>query len=229
MKEIKQVILRYNLPDNLPQRYGRKLRGFFANNFSEVLFHNHKENGENRYGYPLIQYKIINGDPVVIGLEKGAELIIENFLDIKELVLAGEKYTNPEGRLKVNELELKVHSDLRIPKYKYELITPWMGLNQSNYKKYKNKIESKPEEVQWDFLKKILIGNILSFAKGIDWWVEDEIELVPDLEAINVKFKNKDMIGFVGEFYSNIRLPNKIGLGQSTARGFGTIDRSELV
>ncbi|MGM0500496.1 MAG: CRISPR-associated endonuclease Cas6 [Bacillota bacterium] len=229
MKKIRQVILRYSVPDKLSKRYGHKLRGFFANQFSEVLFHNHKENGENRYGYPLIQYKIISGDPVIIGLEEGAELIIENFLDIKELVLGDKKYDKPEGRLKVNELELQVHSDLRIPKYKYELISPWLGLNQQNHKKYEKKVKDKSDEEQWDFFESILIGNILSFAKGIDWWIEDEIKVVPDLKPVDVKFKNKDMIGFVGEFYSNIKLPDKIGIGQSTARGFGTIKRSELV
>jgi CRISPR/Cas system CSM-associated protein Csm3 (group 7 of RAMP superfamily) len=37
------------------------------------------------------------------------------------------------------------------------------------------------------------------------------------------------MIGFKGEFYSNIALPEKLGLGQSTSRGFGTIKREELI
>ena len=228
MKKIKQAILSYNLSDNLPQRYGHKLRGFFANNFSEVLFHNHKDNGEYRYGYPLIQYKIINGTPVITGLEDGAKLISQNFLDIEELILADQKYIDPEMQLKVNELELKVYSDLNTPKYKYELMTPWIGLNQSNYQKYKSEIQSKPKKIQDNFLSKIMIGNILSFAKGIDWWIEDEIEVVSDFERINIKFKNKDMIGFVGEFYSNIKLPDKIGLGKSTTRGFGTIRRSKL-
>ena len=229
MVKIKQTILKYNLPDNLPVRYGHKLRGFFANKFSEVLFHNHKEDGEYRYGYPLIQYKIINGKPTIIGLEKGAELIIQNFLDIDRLVLGEREYLEPEGRLNVDNLTLNVATNLDMPKYKYKFITPWLGLNQENYHKYQNKIKGSDEQEKREFLSRILIGNILSFAKGVNWWVESEITLVPKLEGVDVKFKNKDMLGFLGEFYSNINLPEYIGLGQSTARGFGTIKQEVLI
>jgi CRISPR/Cas system CSM-associated protein Csm3 (group 7 of RAMP superfamily) len=37
------------------------------------------------------------------------------------------------------------------------------------------------------------------------------------------------MIGFKGYFYSNIYLPEFIGLGKSTSRGFGTISREEIL
>jgi CRISPR/Cas system CSM-associated protein Csm3 (group 7 of RAMP superfamily) len=37
------------------------------------------------------------------------------------------------------------------------------------------------------------------------------------------KFKNKTMMAFEGSFTSNARLPDLIGLGKSTARGYGTI------
>ena len=79
------------------------------------------------------------------------------------------------------------------------------------------------------FLKRLIIGNILSFAKGIDWWIEEEIVIEAKLEEISVKFKNEAMIGFKGYFYSNIYLPEFIGLGKSTSRGFGTISREEIL
>ena len=44
MPKIEQAILSYNLTDQLPISYGKKLRGFFANRFNEVLFHNHQNN-----------------------------------------------------------------------------------------------------------------------------------------------------------------------------------------
>ena len=61
--KIKKISLEYDLEDNLPLSYGYKLRGFFANRFDHVLFHHHKDDGGFRYGYPLIQYKIMNGQP----------------------------------------------------------------------------------------------------------------------------------------------------------------------
>ncbi|MCK8827890.1 hypothetical protein MWH25_09080 [Natroniella acetigena] len=230
MPEIKQAILKFSLEEELSLNYGHKLRGFFANKFEDILFHHHKDDGGYRYAYPLIQYKIINGKPTIIGLEEGAELIIENFLEIDRLLLGDKEFLNPEGRLEVRDKELEVITDLEMPKFKYSFYSPWMGLNQKNYKIYSRKeIKKASKDKQRDFLKRILIGNILAFAKGINWYVEENIKLVPDLEAIEVKFKNQRMVGFVGDFYSNISLLEYIGLGNSTARGFGTLLKEELI
>lgn len=142
MTEVKQAILKFDLSDKLPLRYGHKLRGFFANRFEEVLFHNHKEDGSYRYAYPLIQYKIIAGLPTIIGLEEGANLITNKFLDIEKLVLAGEEYIEPEGRLEIVDQELEVVTDIAMPKFEYQFYAPWVGLNQRNYKRYIEEIKT---------------------------------------------------------------------------------------
>ena len=98
-----------------------------------------------------------------------------------------------------------------------------MGLSQSNYKKYKELVD---ENEKRKFLAKILTGNILSFAKGVDWWIEEKIIVMPELEEITVNFKGNKMLAFKGHFYANIYLPEHIGLGKSTSRGFGTIKRN---
>jgi len=223
MPQIKKAILKFNIEDDLSLRYGHKLRGFFANRFEDVLFHNHKENGNYRYAYPLIQYKIIEGKPSVIALEEGAELVIKNFLDIDKLKLIDKEYTQPESRLEVVDENLDVSPKDEGLKFKYKLLSPWLGLNQKNHRKYLKLVRDSSEGKQLEFLKRILIGNILTFAKGVDWWIEDEIIVVPQLKAIDIQFKNQKMLGFVGEFYSNVCLPDYIGLGKSTARGFGMV------
>jgi len=223
MPQIKKAILTFNIEEDLSLRYGHKLRGFFANKFKDVLFHNHKEDGEYRYAYPLIQYKIIEGKPSVIALEQGAKLVINNFLDIDKLKLADKEYTQPESRLEVIDESLEVSSKDQGLKFKYKLLSPWLGLNQKNHRKYLKLVRDSSEGKQLEFLKRILIGNILTFAKGVDWWIEDEIIVVPQLKAIDIQFKNQKMLGFVGEFYSNLSLPDYIGLGKSTARGFGMV------
>lgn len=226
--DIKRVILKYNIEDELPLSYGHKLRGYFANRFKNKLFHHHHKDGSLRYKYPLIQYKIIDGQPVIVGLEDGAELIVENFLDIEKLTIGKKEYLNPGGQLKVDDVKLEVVTKYSMPVFKYNFISPWLGLSQKNYKKYIDKIKGiKDEEIK--FFSSILTGNILSFAKGINWWVEKEINVVPKLEEVPVKFKGKDMIGFIGKVYSNIRIPEKIGLGKSTSRGFGTIRREKVI
>ena len=229
MPEINVVSLTYDIEDNLSLRYGHKLRGFFASNFKEVLFHNHYKDGSYRYGYPLIQYKIKNKKPFIIGINKGAELITEHFLSIEKLTLGNKEYVSPSGRLSVNTEIIKINNEYGMPVYKYSFITPWLGLSQENYRVYKSEYIKAPKKDKMDFFKRIIIGNILSFASEIDWWVEEDINVVPSLLDMSVKFKNEDMVGFTGYFFSNVYLPEYIGLGKSTSRGFGTIIREKVV
>lgn len=227
--QLKVTNLKYELKDDLSVRYGHKLRGFFANRFEDVLFHQHKKDGSLRYQYPLIQYKIVKNNPFIIGLGNGAELIIKNFLEVDELDLAGHKYENPAGRLEVNQEELFINNNYDMPAYKYCFLTPWLGLSQKNYHKYKNKYASQAQSEQSKFFKKILIGNILSFAKGINWWVKEQLIIETKLKEIEVNFKNQNMLGFKGCFYANVYLPEYIGLGKSVSRGFGTITREKIL
>lgn len=227
--KIKVVKLIYDLEDDLPLSFGHKLRGYFANRFKDVLFHQHKEDGSLRYKYPLIQYKIINKKPVVLGLKEGAELIVENFLSIERLVLGDREYINPSSRLKVENEDIKVVTKYDMPNFKYTFISPWLGLSQSNYREYIQNVKGENKDRKINFLKGILTGNILSFAKGLDWWIEEKVIAVPSLKEIPVKFKGEEMIGFIGSFYSNVYLPEYIGLGKSSSRGFGTIKREEII
>lgn len=217
--KIQKAKLEYKIKDDLPLSYGRKLRGFFANKFENTLFHNHKEGNNFRYKYPLIQYKILNGNPFIVGINEGAILLVNNFLDISRMTLDDKVYEEPEGIISMKNEDLEVNSNT----YKYKFITPWRSLNDKNFKKYKNLKNNNKEQV--DFLGSILIGNILSFAKGIDWWIEEEIEVEINLEEVPIYYKGNKMPGFKGEFTSNIKLPEFIGLGKSPSRGFGTIKK----
>ncbi len=77
------------------------------------------------------------------------------------------------------------------------------------------------EQEKRRFLERILIGNILSFAKGVGWHIDREIEVsihsVPKLHKLS--FKKYQMMGFDTDFVSNIIIPNNIGLGKSVSRG----------
>lgn len=229
LPEIQVVSLRYEIEDELSLRFGHKLRGYFANNFKEILFHNHYQDGSLRYGYPLIQYKIINKKPFILGINNGGKLITEHFLSIEKIVLGDKEYVSPSGKLSVDKEIIKVDNDYDMPIYKYRFITPWLGLSQENYRVYRDKYINAPRKEKMNFFKSVIIGNILSFAKGIDWWVEEEINVVPSLDDIVVNFKGEEMLGFTGYFFSNVYLPEYIGLGKSTSRGFGTINREKIV
>ena len=108
---------------------------------------------------------------------------------------------------------------------KYQFISPWMCLNEINYKKYLNINEEEKKEL----LKKILIGNIISMSKGLNYTVTDKIMVDLEVKPIKVKFKNQNMLCFVGNFIANFMIPNKLGIGKSVSRGFGTIIKVWLI
>jgi CRISPR/Cas system endoribonuclease Cas6 (RAMP superfamily) len=98
----------------------------------------------------------------------------------------------------------------------------WLPLNQKNYHVFKS-LNSEIE--QKEFLEKILRGNILSFAKGINWTVENEIKVRIN-EIIRkkiIKVKGVPRETFTLTFSSNVFLPNHIGLGKNASMGFGVI------
>jgi hypothetical protein len=202
----------------LHPHYGHKLRGYIGNLFQEKspLLHNHLEGGGLRYSYPLVQYKIIDRIPMLLGLNEGANLLIELFLQIKKLEL-DDLTINIYSKNITNKLFEPGVSDGLI---EYKFKTMWMALNQENYKKYMSLLPGKEKEI---FLQKILVGNILSFYKGLNFKVEEKIYAKLKTEEHLSSFKNKRMSVFAGGFITNIKLPDFIGLGKAVSRGYGAI------
>lgn len=183
-----------------------------------ILFHNHLKDNY-RYGYPLIQYKEFKHKPYLISLDEGVDEIHHFFENMQEGVLLG----NRPYELKISNLHLTQHT-LQVwnTNWKYR-ITNWLALNQENYQKFKA-IES--PEARIDFLQKTLTGNLISFAKGIDWTIERTIEtrITHMWEPKLVTFKNQKIMAFNLEFWCNIYLPRLIGLGKGASMGFGIVE-----
>ncbi len=194
------------------------IRGYFANKYKEIdNMHNHKDDNFI-YRYPNVQYKIIDKNPVILGIEDGAKVLRKENVYIEDTIKIGQE------EVISNQREIKsITSNIGIVKdiNRYEFITPWIALNQNNTKKYKAMDIIEQEKL----LEKILVGNILSLSKGIGYTVEETIKVKLELEKINVNFKGNKMIGFKGKFYTNFEMPNYIGIGKSISRGFGTIKK----
>ena len=205
----------------LPTRSAHQLRGYFGHLFKEhsPLLHNHFEDGRLRYSYPLVQYKIVDGTPVITGIKEGAQLLIDLFLQIKELQIFERTFPLHQKNAQVKNREVGVTDVL----HTYRFSTLWMALNQENYSEYLRK----DKEGQKAQLNRILTSNILSFFKGIGLFLEQEerIMLTVQTQEKSTKFKDKRMLAFTGQFTTNVLLPDFIGLGKSVSRGFGTINR----
>ncbi|HBY57580.1 MAG TPA: hypothetical protein DEG96_06950 [Candidatus Atribacteria bacterium] len=197
---------------------GNKLRGYFADKFKEyTLIHHHLENNKFLYKFPLIQYKVLNGKPQVLGINEGAEILQKIYEEIEFLKFGDNIYPVKEKQIVFRTEELGITNQIN----NYKFITPWLALNEENYKKY-NSLDSvsRPE-----LLEKILIGNIISMSKSLGYVVEEKIVAKVKARSTQVSLKSIPMIGFLGTFQVNFHLPDYLGLGKSVSRGFGTIIR----
>lgn len=205
----------------LQTRDAHKLRGYFGNLFKEhsPLLHNHLEGGKHLYRYPLVQYKVINKTPMLTGYNEGADLLNQLFLQVKEIKIDDKTFPVYSKNIQHQKSCIGLVDDLN--QYSYQ--TLWMGLNQENYRFYKNANQEERKEK----LKKIAISNILAFFKAFNLKLEKEQRILLNLkvEERRTMFKNQEMTAFTGQFTCNALLPDYAGLGKSVSRGFGAIKR----
>ncbi|MDZ7361957.1 MAG: CRISPR-associated endonuclease Cas6 [candidate division KSB1 bacterium] len=210
------------------QRDAHKIRGYIGRLWEEYdLLHNHGGDGCLQYRYPLVQYKVLQRIPHIIGLGEGAPLLAKIFLELKNLRIGGQVYENLHQELSHYETEF---GDADEP-VSYQFVTPWLALNQENYHKFRryglelNKPAVVQHEVQLDMLQSILVNNIIAIAKSLKYTLQQRHKPQVVVEPCEVQFKNQPMVAFKGFFQINFHLPDLIGLGKSPARGFGTVKR----
>ena len=198
-------------------RDSEKIRGYLGNKYEELdILHNHK-NDKFIYRYPKVQYKIIKNKPIILGINEGSN-IISNIGINDDMLIIGDKPINTfEKKISINNNEYGIANDY----IKYEFLSPWIALNQKNIDIYRNSSEIEKEEM----LKKILIGNIISMSKGLDYTVSDEVKCWVNLRKVDVNIKNIKHVGFMGEFKVNFNIPDYFGIGKNVSNGLGTIKR----
>jgi len=197
---------------------GTPVRGFFGNLYrNRPEFHGHR--GDKLiYKHPLIQYKVFGGSALIVGLKEGAYLLKAlpklNYLEI---------YHQKNQVIKQNATTEVFTFGMTENIITYSFTTPWIGLNEENYKDYM-KVRKKPKDVVV-LLEKILIGNILSMSKALGYVVEDKIKAILSIKERGiVEFKNEvELMSFQGEFKINFLIPDFWGLGKLSSRGYGTV------
>jgi len=199
-----------------------KFRGFVGNIFRDHdLIHNHDlKTGKPIYRYPLIQFKLIDKAPVIIAItDRAVKIFAEIFMKLDKIVIEDTITPVFEKDLKVEEVEFGYSDEI----FMYEFASPWIGLNQKNFKKYNDAGRDEKNEI----LKRVMTGNILSMAKHLDCWLEknQKINIELQVRENRVNLKGNPMIGFSGLFKTNFNIPDYLGIGKSVSRGFGTVRR----
>lgn len=214
--KIKTLILTFS-PGHRIVEDASKLRGFFATKFNEyVLLHQHIAD-KFVYKYPLIQYKMIDGVPLIFGINEGVEVLKEIYDKYDEIRLGDSRYIINERGMIIKDQDFGLSKKF----WKYQFVTPWFALNQDNYKKY----YSSDRDEQYAMLRKILVGNLLSVSKGIGYEVVGEIKADVKVKPQKRNLKNTVIMEFTGTFIVNFDIPSYMGIGKSVSRGFGAVQK----
>jgi hypothetical protein len=63
-------------------------------------------------------------------------------------------------------------------------------------------------------------------SKSLGYTVTDPIKAeIKNIKEVRTKLKNIPMIGFLGTFSVNFKIPDYWGIGKSVSRGFGTVKK----
>ncbi len=211
--------------ERLTLSQARQLRGAVVSlvGRDHLLFHNHNEEGGLRYGYPMVQYKSLDGHAAVVGIGDAVTQLMELSLRFPCEVILGEQPVP----LHVDSYQVAPYRpefDIRPKLYS---LTNYIALNSENVKKYETML-ALTDKIS--FIEDILTANILAFLKGIGYRAQEQIAcaLTAMQEPRELDYKHVSFSTFNLQFVSNIELPDNIGLGKSSSIGFGTLKRLPL-
>jgi CRISPR/Cas system endoribonuclease Cas6 (RAMP superfamily) len=214
---VKYIILKFN-DVKLDVRDIAKVRGYFAKNFSDnTLLHNHLPKGKYSYKFPKIQYRLFDGNPALVAMEEGIDVLKEVFFLSDEMTIGNRVFQLNEKEIISFDVELRQQKD---PVY-YKFVSPYMALNQENYKRYQRADFYDKAEI----LAEIIKNNLKTISKGFSYEIPDfdSIKIQANLKPKLVNFKNVKMLCFTGDFKATFLIPDYWGLGKQTARGFGVV------
>lgn len=182
------------------------------------LLHQHEPgSGRPIYQYPLVQYKIIEGVPILFGIGDGSEQVC----DICSCIQNNKTRLGP---IFIQDVTLRVgvtQFTESEPK-RYKFVSPWLAFNRDNYHTYR-KATSWVERK--GLLNRLLVGNILSMAKALSIVVDFTVRVRTKVDMQTLQLSRHDLVehGFYGMFESNLNLPPLIGLGRHVSLGYGTV------
>ncbi|MEC9475096.1 MAG: CRISPR-associated endonuclease Cas6 [Candidatus Neomarinimicrobiota bacterium] len=169
-----------------------------------------------RFLYPRIQVKVLDEEIFIIGLNQGVDPIMKIKDEIKELNFGDITFKVEDCDLEESAQLFNLTSNL----IKYKFISNWVALNNSTNNKYQNMNDAN----RLEFLNKLLGENIVFLAREVGFDFEKNIFSRINISSLEpISEDQKGWGAFQGEFYSNIILPNYIGIGNGITRGYGTI------
>lgn len=183
---------------------------------TDVLFHNHIDNNF-RYDYPLVQYKSIGAKASILLIGDGVEMINKLMPICNTYINIGHRHT----MMKVEKVT-PMQTEIELNKPQRYRVEQWLPLNEENDSRF---LRTQSDSERFELLEHILVGNILSMAKGLDIHFDNQVECeIQRLDRYHrEKVKEALMKSFDVDFLCNVNLPELIGIGKHASIGFGTI------
>lgn len=167
--------------------------------------------------YPLIQYKVIRGAPIIVAINEGCDTLWEVYDKLEEI--------NEISPWKITErriIEKKVKLGPQEEKIRYRFLTPWLTVRENEIGK---DIRTNTKQRN-SALATILESNFLAISRNFKMSVDMNLDVSLNTKDEFIIQKDTDIAGFFGSFHINFELPQFLGLGKSVSRGFGTIKQS---
>jgi hypothetical protein len=204
--------------DKFSKSSAKALRGYFGNFFRKIVeFHNHLDQITFNYKSPNIQYRVIDGNLSILGINEGGDILLKSIEKIKldEIILDGIDNKIKEKEIKITFPELEIQDK----RYDYKFESFWIALNEENYKKYQKGEFSLDNQLR---------NNILEFFKLSGVQATKRIIVAGEFEEHKIIEKDTAILGFTGTFKTNVNLPDLIALGKRKSVGFGIIKRIKV-
>jgi hypothetical protein len=193
-----------------------ELRSYFAGKLNEyTTFHKSNATGYI-HRYPVVQCKQIKNTLIIIGISQGAALLEQLSVNQNEISEGKNSCTILRQDMTIRKEEFGISGVT----HTYEFLTPWLALNQQNAKKFYD-LKGKPERDA--FMKKILVGNLTTLSKSLDYKIPVPITCEAKMKFRIDWIERESVMVFLGKFQTNLRIPDYFGIGQSVSQGFGTI------
>ena len=219
MKEHRITTIRFE--GELQEREIPSFRGaVMAMADNDPLYHNHADGEGFQFRYPLIQYKVLDEMPAVVGLDDGA-------LSLESLFRMGDAFDLRIGHVTRHFVVCAKQPSYFLAdesckgQFRYQL-NGWMPFNRENYKVWLD-IAGLAKKIS--LLDSILRGNILSLYKAFEVFFPREIHAVLlDLEQRSVTYKGVRMLAFDAQIETDVALPVHLGIGKGVSHGFGVVE-----
>ena len=210
------------LQEGLPPLYSSSLRRCFADRFPHECFHNHTPDGRSRYRGAPVQFKVINDEVFLMGINEGAAFLTAFQWPQTMEVPIGK--TDQIAVLQFIGKRMTPATFSEIEPQAYRSLSPYLPLNQDAFKAFQEK--SDPERRA--LVERKLCEHILSAAKWCGVWVKHRIDVSLIQMRLRPSIRVKSNLAFLGMdvlFETNTAIPDFMGIGRFVSRGYGTLAR----